>query len=329
MELITATGGKLIILSNKRGEGVMLMKKLMLATLVLLLAAFYIVAPAGAAIDVNKANYNVDMYVNGSQIEFPDQLPLIDAATGRTYVPLRFVSEFFGCEVKWDQEKQLIVVTKDQISIFLSVGESIALVQDQGNSRLISIAPPELINNRTMVPLRFMSEVVGAQVNFTPAAGGVNNRVDVDEKAAPETPVPDTVQYTIETTKGNVVVEVYPKMLPITVGNFEKLIKDKFYDGLTFHRVEDWVIQGGDPKGNGSGGPGWTIPLEVSLTLKNLRGSLAMARSNAPDTAGSQFYILKKDASWLDGNYSVFGKVVEGLEVVDKIEKGDKIVSIK
>jgi len=89
------------------------------------------------------------------------------------------------------------------------------------------------------------------------------------------------------------------------------------------------VIQGGDPKGNGSGGPGWTIPLEVSLTLKNLRGSLAMARSNAPDTAGSQFYILKKDASWLDGNYSVFGKVVEGLEVVDKIEKGDKIVSIK
>ncbi len=307
----------------------MLMRKLMLATFVLLLfAAFYTAAPVEAAIDLDKANYGVDVYVGKTQIEFPDQLPLIDAATGRTYVPLRFVSEAFGCAVKWDQEKQVIVVTKEQLSIYLSIGEAVALVEEQGNSRLISIAAPELVNNRTMAPLRFMSEVVGTQVNFTPAAGGVNSRVDIEEKAAPEIPVADIVNYTLETTKGKIVVEVYPKMAPITVGNFDKLIKAKFYDGLTFHRVEDWVVQGGDPQGNGQGGPGWTIPLEVSLTLKNLRGTLAMARSNAPDSGGSQFYILKNDASWLDGNYAVFGKVVEGLEVVDKIEKGDKIISI-
>jgi cyclophilin family peptidyl-prolyl cis-trans isomerase len=305
------------------------MRKLMLATFVLLFfAAFYTAAPVEAAIDLDKANYGVDVYVGGAQIEFPDQLPLIDAATGRTYVPLRFVSEAFGCAVKWDQEKQVIVVTKDQLSIYLSIGEAVALVEEQGNSRLISIAAPELVNNRTMVPLRFMSEVVGTQVNFTPAAGGVNSRVDIDEKAAPETPVADIMNYTLETTKGKIVVEVYPKMMPVTAGNFDKLVKADFYNGLTFHRVEDWVVQGGDPQGNGQGGPGWTIPLEVSLTLKNLRGTLAMARSNAPDSAGSQFYILKNDASWLDGNYAVFGKVVEGLEVVDKIEKGDKIISI-
>lgn len=134
---------------------------------------------------------------------------------------------------------------------------------------------------------------------------------------------------TIDTTKGQIVLEVYPVLMPITVSNFVKLVQSGFYDGLKFHRVEDWVIQGGDPLGNGTGGPGWKIRLETNPQLKNLRGAVAMARGMEPDSAGSQFYILKKDASWLDGQYAVFGKVVQGMDVVDRILKGDLIQAVK
>lgn len=132
----------------------------------------------------------------------------------------------------------------------------------------------------------------------------------------------------IKTAKGDIVLEVYPELMPVTVSNFEKLVKSNFYNGLAFHRVEDWVIQGGDPQGNGMGGPGWTIPLETNPKLKNVRGALAMARSQDPNSAGSQFYILKKDAPWLDGKYAVFGKVIKGMEVVDQIQQGDKMESV-
>lgn len=135
---------------------------------------------------------------------------------------------------------------------------------------------------------------------------------------------------TLETTKGPVVLEVYPDKMPVTVSNFEKLIGSGFYDGLTFHRVEDWVIQGGDPQGNGTGGPGWAIPLETNQDLKNVRGAVAMARGpEDPDSAGSQFYILKRDAAILDGQYAVFGKVIRGMEVVDQIAIGDKMESVR
>lgn len=151
----------------------------------------------------------------------------------------------------------------------------------------------------------------------------------MSEKPASQASNEDSRKITIETEKGQIVVEVYPKLMPITAGNFEKLVDTKFYDGLVFHRVEDWVIQGGDPKGNGTGGPGWTIPLEITPSLKNVRGALAMARSRDPNSAGSQFYILKKDAPWLDGQYAVFGKVIEGMEVIDKIDVGEKMISVK
>ncbi|MDD4360629.1 MAG: peptidylprolyl isomerase, partial [Syntrophaceticus sp.] len=138
----------------------------------------------------------------------------------------------------------------------------------------------------------------------------------MSENKNPQSEVPHKV--TIATDKGQIVLEVYPDLMPITVANFDKLVQSGFYNGLKFHRVEDWVVQGGDPKGNGTGGPGWTIKLETNPQLKNLRGMVAMARAMDPDSAGSQFYILKTDASWLDGQYAVFGKVVQGMDVVDK-----------
>lgn len=132
----------------------------------------------------------------------------------------------------------------------------------------------------------------------------------------------------IETDRGLVVMEVYPKLMPITVPNFEGLAKSGFYDGLTWHRVEDWVIQTGDPQGTGHGGSDKTIKLEVSPELKNVRGAVGMARSQDPDSASSQFYILKRDAARLDGQYAVFGKVVSGMDVVDQIQKGDKMPKV-
>ena len=120
-------------------------------------------------------------------------------------------------------------------------------------------------------------------------------------------------------------IELYPDIAPISCENFEKLVKSGFYDGLTFHRViPGFMIQGGCPKGNGTGGPGWNIKGEfaangVKNDLKHTRGVLSMARSMMPDSAGSQFFIMHEDAPHLDGNYAAFGKVVEGIEVVDEI----------
>jgi peptidyl-prolyl cis-trans isomerase B (cyclophilin B) len=137
---------------------------------------------------------------------------------------------------------------------------------------------------------------------------------------------------TLETNKGKIVCELYPKEAPITVNSFVFLSKEGFYDGLTFHRVEDWVIQGGDPEGNGQGGPGYQLKNEAaSNTHKHQAGTLAMARSRDPDSAGSQFYILtgRRDASHLDGGYTIFGQVTEGMDVVLKIARGDVIKSAK
>ena len=128
---------------------------------------------------------------------------------------------------------------------------------------------------------------------------------------------------------GEIKIEFFPEDAPKTVENFVTLTKKGFYDGLTFHRVEpNFVVQGGDPKGNGTGGPGYKIKAEFNKQ-QHVRGALAMARSNDPDSAGSQFYIVLAPAHFLDGKYTVFGKVTSGMDVVDKIKIGDKMKSVK
>ena len=120
-------------------------------------------------------------------------------------------------------------------------------------------------------------------------------------------------------------LELYPDKAPITVENFEKLAGEGFYDGLTFHRViSGFMIQGGCPQGTGTGGPGYHIKGEFSSNgvpneIKHLRGVISMARAMDPESAGSQFFIMHRDAPHLDGQYAAFGKVVEGIEVVDEI----------
>ena len=136
---------------------------------------------------------------------------------------------------------------------------------------------------------------------------------------------------TIEMEDGGVIkAELYPEIAPNTVNNFISLVKKGFYDGVIFHRViPGFMIQGGDPKGVGIGGPGYCIRGEFSSNgfrndLKHSRGVLSMARTMIPDSAGSQFFIMHQDAPHLDRQYAAFGKVIEGIEVVDKIARAPR-----
>jgi peptidyl-prolyl cis-trans isomerase B (cyclophilin B) len=135
----------------------------------------------------------------------------------------------------------------------------------------------------------------------------------------------------ISTAKGDMIAELYDAETPVTVGNFLKLIGQGFYDGLNFHRViPNFVIQGGCPTGNGAGGPGYNIPCEVTAPKQfHDRGVLSMAHAGR-NTGGSQFFIChsRQNTAHLDGNHTCFGRVTEGMEVIDAIQGGDKINSI-
>lgn len=144
----------------------------------------------------------------------------------------------------------------------------------------------------------------------------------------------------MQTTKGLILIKLFPKAAPITVKQFEGLVSRGFYNGLTFHRVEDLegpglghIVQGGDPQSNGTGGSGHTIKGEfpengVNNPLKHIAGTLSMARSNDPDSADSQFYICTQSVPHLDGKYAAFGQVIKGLDVAKKLVVGDKMTKV-
>jgi peptidyl-prolyl cis-trans isomerase B (cyclophilin B) len=136
------------------------------------------------------------------------------------------------------------------------------------------------------------------------------------------------VRARIATEKGDIVFTFYPDVAPQHSAAFIKLTRAGFYDGLSFHRVEPgFVIQGGDPSGNGTGGPGYQLDAEFSEN-PHITGTVAMARSSNPNSAGSQFYICLGDAPFLNRQYTVFGHVVEGQSIVDAIRKGDVMTSV-
>ena len=192
----------------------------------------------------------------------------------------------------------------------------------------------------------------------TPPAPTTTSSPDATSNQFPDLPRLNGKATVVMTVKGNkqITIELDGNNAPISAGNFVDLVQRKFYDGLTFHRVvrtpQPFVVQGGDPKGNGSGGyvpKGSTterrVPLEIKPSgaaapvysqlikevpqLQHKRGAIAMARSQDPDSASSQFYFTLADIAFLDGNYAVFGKIIRGLEVIDTIEQGDKITSAK
>jgi peptidyl-prolyl cis-trans isomerase B (cyclophilin B) len=165
-----------------------------------------------------------------------------------------------------------------------------------------------------------------ATLAFTPAFGQSDKAEEKEAEANPPTETKKEVAV-IETSKGRMVVEFWPDVAPKTVENFKKLAKDGFYDGTAFHRIiKGFMIQGGDPLTKdlanaarfGTGGPGHTIKAEFNAR-KHVPGVLSMARSANPDSAGSQFFICHGPAPFLDGKYTGFGKLTEGMEVLDKI----------
>ena len=134
---------------------------------------------------------------------------------------------------------------------------------------------------------------------------------------------------TFDTSRGPIKIELYPDKAPLTVANFVNLAKRGFYDGLSFHRViADFMIQGGCPEGSGRGGPGYRFEDETTNGVRHERGVLSMANAG-PNTNGSQFFITHVPTPWLDGKHTVFGKVIEGLDVVDSVAGGDAITSVK
>ena len=175
--------------------------------------------------------------------------------------------------------------------------------------------------------------LVGISAMLIGLIGCTNNKIsNLNNDEENEVSVEATGELPIATIKvknfGTIKAELYPNKAPNTVNNFIELANGGFYNGLTFHRIiKDFMVQGGDPKGNGTGGPGYSIKGEFPNngfernTLKHTEGVLSMARSPLKDSAGSQFFIMTKDTSSLDGDYAAFGQVTEGMDVVDKICK--------
>ncbi len=168
----------------------------------------------------------------------------------------------------------------------------------------------------------------GTEENGTEENENDGTETEEEEAAVPAEYTPgDGPRVVMETSQGNLLIELYPDVAPITVEKITGLINDEFYNGLTFHRyVPGFVVQGGDPDGNGTGGPGFKIPAEFNDGERpHIRGALAMARSADPDSAGSQFYFVldRAQAAQLDGQYTVFGQIIEGIDVMDKLRQGD------
>jgi peptidyl-prolyl cis-trans isomerase B (cyclophilin B) len=167
--------------------------------------------------------------------------------------------------------------------------------------------------------LALICVVVVAGLAAWPAGASAQEKKRYDKE--PEMKIDPEKVYVakMDTTAGPIVLELYPKLAPHHVNSFVFLAKEGFYNGTIFHRViPDFMIQGGDPTGTGTGGPGYELKQEFNDT-KHVRGTLSMARTNDPDSAGSQFFIMHGTAPSLDNKYTVFGKVIEGIETVDKI----------
>ncbi len=169
---------------------------------------------------------------------------------------------------------------------------------------------------------------IGFKMTGNTITGEIVNNQIINENTENQMSIKEPTKVKLQTNVGDIILEL-SKDMPITTGNFEKLVKEKFYDGVIFHRViEGFMIQGGDPAGTGMGGPGYTIKDEFTDNNQNNKGTISMANAG-PNTGGSQFFINLVDNNFLDSKHPVFGKVIEGIDVIDKIGKtetgpGDK-----
>ncbi|RLL55542.1 peptidylprolyl isomerase [Mariprofundus sp. EBB-1] len=182
--------------------------------------------------------------------------------------------------------------------------------------------------NYIIMAFAFIGVLIGSQVGQDQTTNVTKeHNVGLFTKApqASDKDIPEGNHIKIETKYGDILIELYADTAPNTVANFKALAGSGYYDGLTFHRViAGFMAQGGDPDGTGMGGPGYKVKAEFNAR-KHVRGTLAMARSSDPDSAGSQFYICYGDTPHLDGQYTIFGQVTEGMDAVDAIKQGDSM----
>lgn len=202
------------------------------------------------------------------------------------------------------------------VVVFIAV-LGVILISNQSNSKT------------NFTPLSLSTSPAPTQFQTTPTAT-ISSQPSTTPELTPatETPTPIAKPSTavIQTSKGNITIKLYPDDAPNTVANFVKKAQTDYYKNLTFHRVEDWVVQGGDPKGNGTGGGN----MDTELNKKTfVRGAVGVARGGDIKVSNdAQFFITKKDSQFLNGKYTNFGQVTAGMDVVDKIAIGDKILGI-
>lgn len=274
------------------------------------------------------AQSDVKLVLNDNDVTASAEPMIIE---DRTVVPVRFVAESLNYKVDWDEATRGVTISNVVVSNTMFADSDIAYGKN-GEQIKLDVAL-RIVNDTSMVPIRFLSEQMGLDVQWHNDTRTVFINSNASYQAALSTPTPTPTtgtNFTIELTDGSVMRgELYPDIAPISVANFVKLANDKFYDGLIFHRVIDgFMIQGG----------GFDMSLEQKETasikgefsangvqndLKHTRGVLSMARTNVMDSASSQFFIMHQDTPSLDGQYAAFGKVTEGLDVVDKIAKSE------
>ncbi|NSW55714.1 MAG: peptidylprolyl isomerase [Armatimonadetes bacterium] len=252
------------------------------------------------------------------------------APVGDLFKPLGFA-------VTWDVASDAITLTDAAGAMTLTIGETaVEFRAPDGQSRKTELpVAPAYIGDRLQAPARELLALAGREVQAVEdSAESVTwqigtRRVVIRLLAEAEQRIIDRATGSVvrlDTDRGKIYLDLFDQKTPVAVGNFLDLVSHGYYDGLTFHRViADFMIQGGDPLGNGCGGPGYTIPDEADRGLRHFRGSLSMAKTSEPNTGGSQFFICHVPCRHLDGIHTVFGHCIEGMEVVDAIRVGDKI----
>ena len=256
---------------------------------------------------------------------------------GAVFAPVRAVLRQVGLKQGWDAATDCVTLVGPEGTLSFVVGSTEATWQPRVGEPTKATLPvaPRYMGRVLCGPLEALAKLAGLRCEvvkdepFRVELKLEDKHIMVDlpgADAAAEIEKATGSVILLETTKGDIYLELYDAKTPVTVGSFLELAGKGFYDGIKFHRViADFMIQGGDPKGNGTGGPGFTIPDEANKGIKHVRGSLSMAKTAAPNSGGSQFFICHVACKHLDGVHTVFGETIKGLDVVDAIKQGDEI----
>lgn len=269
---------------------------------------------------IAAATTPVDVTIDGQLQSYEQSAVLIN---GRAYLPFREIFEDLQAEVAWEQETRTVSAKKGNASIELAIGKS--MMKINGQEIKVDVAPL-IVNDCTMVPVRYVAEALGSQVKWANDIRTVQicSQGCTQYANEPAMTIDVNKEYTaiLKTDKGDVRIKLFDNEAPHTVNNFVFLARDKFYDGVKFHRIiQDFMIQTGDPLGQGYGGPGYKFQDELPMAKPYAPGIVAMANAG-PNTNGSQFFIGSGESvNNLNNypNYTVFGEVTAGMDVIQAI----------